>query len=545
MGRNTNKKSFDREDAQNRKFEERKDQRASETDRGSKTPRSKNNGSKGRGRSSRSQREPRGDRNKLPVSNPFEWYSRYPELLAATASVPYPNKPGMVVELATGSGDITLSGYYNIPGVMRIDWVPMLGYSETATDPISRIGTEMYDKVRNAFSGTLRADAPDYVMYIMALDSIYSYIENLKRIYGLVNSYTPDNYLVPYTVLNSLGVSQSLFNNLRTYKDRLYGGINDLIHQLDKFVCPAVFYVIDRHRWLNTRVYSDTESLQGQLFVFQQKTLYKFANVQTPQAVEAGGLVPVSLAYGSSVASMLTLGQSLIDALSSWDDVYTINGYLTRAFQDAPRFTMELMPYPYKTEIVYDETVLQQIENLRVIDTDSPTVSQNPMTNAVISKPIAAAGTGVLAQVSFNPMLNIHSNTPTIIDTVEATRLQATVMSDNSVSCGTEAVVGLTIYVDDAAKGVTRSYSIGQITAVPKDASVVNLQSEMYAMTLMSTWKRHPLLFQVHQSTTGDYVVRVMGNIWNIAVLRQTELKDIHRICLMSKLKHRRGKRNS
>lgn len=128
-----------------------------------------------------------------PINNPMSWYNRYPELVKSVASIPFPNKPGMKYKVLEPF-DFFPDGYSkDIPGVLSLEWVPFIGYATSSTDPINIAAYELYAKVRANFSGSLAADAPDIMIYVLALDGILSYIASLKRIYRVLNTYSMNN----------------------------------------------------------------------------------------------------------------------------------------------------------------------------------------------------------------------------------------------------------------------------------------------------------------------------------------------------------------
>lgn len=98
--------------------------------------------------------------------NAIEWYSRYPQLLLGAGQIPYPYRPGMTLPLGKFYNNNTdVVNNTTIPGLLRIDWIPSVGQSDSPTSPISIVGKEVYAKVREKFSGSLDADAPDFVIY--------------------------------------------------------------------------------------------------------------------------------------------------------------------------------------------------------------------------------------------------------------------------------------------------------------------------------------------------------------------------------------------
>lgn len=257
--------------------------------------------------------------------NDFSWYARNPELVRPAANLPFPYKPGMSVALAakyTASTKQVREFQSAIPGILCLNWMPTLGQSKVASDPASNAAKEIFARVRSAFSGTLKADPPDYVIYLCALDSIFSYIGSLKRIYRILTAYSPFNYNMPNLLLQALGIPNLVVEQLKSEKVLLLQNINYLVDMTKKLHCPAIFPMFNRHYWLNDNVYTDANTPKSQFYAFRQTHYFKFALINTPQGQPAGGLSLVAaptLTTSSPSQTLFDFGRSLIDALQSSD----------------------------------------------------------------------------------------------------------------------------------------------------------------------------------------------------------------------------------
>lgn len=538
---------------------------------------------KDRKKSSQSER-PANDRTPegadMPGANDISWYTRYPNLVVAAGNFPYPNRPGMSVELGTLKfGNSTVSQKVNIPGVMSLIWDPTIGHSELPTDPASILGKEMYSRVRKAYSGTLRADAPDYVMYVMALDSIFSYISWLKRLYRVLNVWSPDNYVLPDGVLYGMGLHDLDIQSLRANKTQLWQLINTLILESRKFSCPGSLDIINRHYWLNDNVYTDAQSINSQFYMFNQLHAYEFdptlpgANdLSTSNPV--GGLVvkplpwarrkPITGEDPEVVNPTLTpqilyeFGRGLLDALVSWDDAYTINGYLNRAYEGEPQFIVEELPLDAVFAPMFNPEVLTQIENSMTvpggIDTSWVDLSiyQNPLNNAIVCDPRSTVTTAqmngdYMFSSDMNPFLSVRSDTPGALENVIASRLKASVRS--AVPNTGEGASGYVFHYDFASEipiswivvgsgskrdgtvpmwDVVKSEGLVQVKTRTTDATNVGVPLQWL---LMSQFDWHPFGFN---ASTGNGTVYVYGDFHNVTAISREELNNLHRVCMFS-----------
>lgn len=515
--------------------------------------------------------------------NDISWYTKYPNLLQAAGSFPYPYRPGMSLNI----GQYTIPTVSNpiqrqfvIPGVMVLDWVPSVGYSKTATDPASIMAKEIYAKVRAAFSGSLDADGPDFVVYLGALDSIFTYLAWLKRLYRVMNAWTPENYVLPDVVLSAMGFTAANILSLRQHRTQLWQCINELILMSRKFTCPAVMDLFNRHYWMSDNVYTDSPDINSQFYLFNPTALYKYAALDMPDGNPGPGLqMTLMPQFNSSNASNISVelfyqfGRSLIDALVAWDDAYTINGYLQRAYAGVPTFIVEELPQDAVLLPQYTEEVLTQIENSRAIpfgrywdfsDLSGLNVTQDVPSNAVISDPtvtldmLQAVADSFQRCVTTSPTLSARSPSPTVADSVIASRLQCAVksytMSGNSatlkITAATEIPVAWHIYKTVRASNVWGTGGIPYPQVVnftyQTGAGSTTTAGEMIAMLEEALgvfeaeqFDWHPFSFVTRSSyynATPNAGCFVAGDTHNITSITVTDLENLHKICVYSEL---------
>lgn len=511
--------------------------------------------------------------------NDISWYSRFPELLVAAASLPFPYKPGMPDGLYVGTVDGQPQSL-RLPGVLALNWAPSVGKSQYASDPASLVAKQIYTQVRSVYSSELDADGPDFLIYLLCLDSIFSYIASLKRIYRLLSADNPFNYSVPETVLSALvnGPNAKVTRaNLRKERTKLYGAINELIYMLNRFRCPAVMDYFNRHYWMNDNIFGDSASASAQLYVFNQTAYYKWVlgdSADTP-AVKVGTavLTPAPVPAGTVgedvVGVLFNFGRELITALSDAGSSYTISGYLTRAYPDTPQFMVDILGADDKQDIIYSAEVLSQIENVRITGTAilsnpaATTVTQQVATNSVIapmtynvidpSSPAAKNG------VNINPFLNLHSENPSAAEVTIASRLHALTVYSSiggsatnyvvDIYAGSEYVTQMSLYYNvpnaitglDSVKGINidslRFFDAQQLTLTP-DASLENMKNVLSFMqqnALLEQFDWHPIVAIVTEDAQQTNTeVGFLADIANVSSFSVDVFKQINRICLYS-----------
>ena len=505
---------------------------------------------------------------KLSSLNDLSWYARYPDLLLAAGSLPFPYRPGRAGIMgnleykvkADASSTINKKPTYAIPGFMTLQWAPSAGRSESQTDPISIAAKEIYSKVRSKFSGSLDADAPDFIMYLLALDSIFAYIGSLKRIYRALSCYSPNNYALPTGLLTVLGFDAKEQQDLLEHKMEFFQYINQLVYMTRKFVCPAGFDIMNRHYWMNDNVYADAPTPNSQMYVFRQMYVYKYSQINTPDGVPAAGvkLVPITVAApsGNTALDLFTFGKDLIDVLAGWDDSYTISGYLMRAYEGYPQFVVDLLTYDEQLTPVYVEEVLTQIENsMPIIDgaygTILADVSQDPKTNLLLCNPrvqVAAAVATAASCEAYNipGRLTLRPEAPSAADVVIASRLCATMgtvgLSDTTytmeIYAGTEIPISWSVaWPYSSAQGIKwRDVAINSFNVVNQYANSTFTQINWQLVALLYTqqFDWHPVVwaFALQTDTVNELVA--MGDVHNFTFFQPETLNNIHRVCIYS-----------
>lgn len=504
--------------------------------------------------------------------NDVSWYSKNPNLLVAAASFPYPNRPGMQVRLGNYTNDsgTTYNADYSVPGAMALHWIPSLGISNAATDPASVLGKEMYARVRQVYSGSLDADAPDFVMYVMAIDSIYTYIAWLKRVYRILNAWSPDNYFMPDGLLSAMNFSAADIASLRQNKTEFWQLINELVLQTRKFTVPSSMDIFNRHYWMSDNVYTDAPSINSQFYLFTLDGVYKYAALNMPTGDPAAGLAMTKLPVVGDHATitpdvLYQFGLDLINALVAWDDAYTINGYLRRAFEGDGQFLVSELASTEILTPVYEPEVLAQIENSRcapgayaLSNYTGFNVTQNVTTNAVISNPtftvtVAADVDAIMVHQPWrmSPWLSIRSDSPTVADSVIASRLQVACTAQKnssayvvSVSCGTEVPLYWTVgrgtfngagVFTGYAFSVYHQVGIFELFATKGQSDIDTKLSAISRQVEVSAFDWHPLGYFVTMGSTGANPT-FNGDIHNMSVISTTNLQNLHKICMYSEM---------
>lgn len=396
--------------------------------------------------------------------NDFSWYNKYERLLEAAAKVPFVTRPGSFVGSGDGMGDAD-NACIPVPGIMSIEYQATVGSSFDNRSPASACARGIYDQIRDAYSGNLQTQPADIFMYMMHIDQFQAFIAWAKRLYGVLNFYTPYNRYAPFKLFQAMfpksirpSITEAKFYQWVADKNKLLSVINQLVAMCNKYVFPADFAIFSRHRWMNENVYMDDNTVLSQWYVFCPRGFWMVDGVTGANGTEMN-FIPFSERTGANVSTVEDLfqfGIRMYRALADWGDVLTINGYLKRAFEGRLFAPIEEMPVDYTVRPVYQLEVLLQIHNIHMLpEYNELKWTQDPLTHAILSSPDGVYDLST-------PILDLPIDDPSKESIVIASRLLPVVRSErgdrdniNRMYCGTEVVNRITMtvpyYSDDNA----------------------------------------------------------------------------------------------
>lgn len=431
--------------------------------------------------------------------NDPSWYISNEALLKAGASFPYGYPVGAPAYL---DNDIySHAGKLVISGVCVLDLLPTIGVSRNAASPVNVAARKLYSYIRHANSGAANYDAPDLMMYLMAMDSMYSWYWNGVRAYGTVNLYNKQNRYVPDALIHALGFDP---DDLRRNYAQLRYGLIALAMKINNLVVPNTMTIFDRHRWCFSHLWADGTAPKAQLYAFRPKGYYVFSK----DSRGAGMLKWHGKSYETEatldirpmkVSDYLDIMYEMVDpVITNYDEDFGImSGDIMKAYDASQLYTLPAIAEDYSVMPEYDETVLSQFQNAtltglpltgtmditQVVNLDSVNAGAliyNPQwpllttttgtAQADLKKYInsyAASVTGSEYDLRcMDRLVSLNKDDPSPSDTLEATRL--TVMLEPTAdetamqlsASGTEIAVLGTVYRYSYSKNGKRNTSI-------------------------------------------------------------------------------------
>lgn len=317
--------------------------------------------------------------------NDPNWYALNPQLLKDAASFPYAWPLGNRLDLGKHAPYINAG---SVPGIMVMNWVPTIGYSTDGTSPINVASINTYTKVRHDNSGHANYDHADYMMYLLAMDSIYAYHSWMRRVYGVMLTYSNTNRYYPRAVVKAMGVDfDSLQRSLADFRQY----INIYAVKASALAVPSNMSIMTKHYWMSEGLYYDSKQDKPQTYLFNPLGFYRFglSEGETPHGVL--NFIPMfgvegSVSSGATYIKKWTLddivkyGDALLAPVISDEDFGIMSGDTLKSFGPGGCYTLPFTEETYTVVPSYSEEVLDQIQNATFIglpETSTLTIDQD------------------------------------------------------------------------------------------------------------------------------------------------------------------------
>ena len=493
------------------------------------------------------------------TNNP-QWYGADTSLLRDSASLPFSYAVGMPIDLHNPALTQLPGGQkFSIPGFMALRLKPSVGFSNDAGDPINVAAFRMYTFVRHLNSGHVNYDAPDLMIYILAMSQVYSYINFLQRAYGLVYTYSQKNRYLPDALLKAMGIdAQDVRENLASFRY----GINVLINKAASLCVPSTMYILSRHSSVYQNIYIEGDSLKDQMYFYTPDSFWKFTlNIDSSGMLEDTKFYEKNKYY--KVSELLDYGTDMLARLIMSEDMNIMSGDIRKAYGDN---IIKLQPLQTDFPItpIFDHAVLQQIKNSVVIDytTVGFDVAQENGRGFLVHQPEArvartagdwyTGGTSYMLQgLLEDKLLSVASADPTPEEIIESSRnipsfsnfVRSDTMAQIYIHPCADVVVGCNIYYFVVVSDIPtlKSLSVGYMNT-PNAESTDSQALTFKTMSYLGHFKYHPMMHVVplrSGSTSGSFNytdANLCFDVDNYTILNSTTIERMNETALLSML---------
>lgn len=346
------------------------------------------------------------------LTNDPSFYNHSPELLRTNLS--FAMSAGSPIVLSS-TGDQPAKS--SIPmGIMEFDMIHGVGWSNDGSSALNIASTDVYSFVRHENSGARNYDAPDLLLYVLAMDEAYMLFENARRAYGSAFLFSAVNKFVPEAILTAEGWNaQDVINNLAQFHDYL----NIAVGKLNSLNVPNQFALIERHRRLYRGIYMDDATGKSQIYLMKPQIYRTFSET------DGAGSLKTSFMPTLTVSQWWTIFNNVIEAIRQSEDCGVISGDILKAYGTSNMITVEPVPLEYSISPVADITLLRQFKNA------------TPATNLITTNNAGnfniTQQTGINGFLKYNPQIWVNTTTPITGNSEQASLLEYDKIVDLSI----------------------------------------------------------------------------------------------------------------
>jgi len=303
--------------------------------------------------------------------NDIHWHNKYADLLETVAKLPFNRLGGMAVDLTNG----VASAKVIRTSVMRLLFTLSIGVCDKESDGFQAEIRKLYLAMKRKYRGLNTYETADLAYVILAITSFFLWLCKGERIYGVLNYYAIQNRDVPYTLVRALGIDYKDFNShLADFR----AGLNYLITRAQSLCLPNGISALERWFFLESNIFKDSEGARSAYYVFDIDEVFMFSGTYADTGSAAIGFDYTKNLTASDmmeVSEYLSIGEELIEALLTDDDVTLILGDVVSYFTNPSSGVIDVMgmnivPENYTVVPGYSEEVLEQVHNCSFIGED-------------------------------------------------------------------------------------------------------------------------------------------------------------------------------
>lgn len=495
----------------------------------------------------------------LSKANDPAWYNYDKQLLNDVAKISFDQPLGTPVPNNTtvNPTSATNKEYMNIPGIMGLPYYATIGTNDVSLAAAKAI----YSYVRHANSGSANYESGDLMLYLIAVDSVYSMIAWGARMYSfMVHSDNFNRYTWQAIFKAATGYNDSDdWEALAWQSDiaQFRAGLNRCISLANSLNVPNIMSMYDRHAWLNSNVFKDADIRRASLYIFAPEVVYSYEATR-------GYLNPLRFYGNSNIMAtpnlFITQLSNIISLLLADEDIGIMSGDILKAYGGDKLYRVQQIPEGFEIPFVYSQEVLNQIASATVAPggiylgsvgigqhNGFPTqgvISDSNVTGVYDITPNTAfqfgtdASAAVINAESTTALINLGWDDPTPDDVMVCTRLTASYSTVRMTSYGTEFIGEVVITSITTPQDMTPNsnpYPMSSFYGIyrPSRTSTDTLNYVKYSKF---DWAPYLTIFDTTGSTASVVNYGVLGDVSNFATVSQRVLNSMHYVAVMSEM---------
>lgn len=300
-------------------------------------------------------------------TNDPAWRMQNPALSSTVGSILFSAPQGEFYSFTTKIGNQdTLSNLESLPtsGVMIFETVPLWGEGNSATSPMSIVGQKIQWLANVKWYSAVGYTPSDIIMMIMAVDSVHIMLEEAIRAYALSAQYSTQNKYFGKALVDALGFDyDDILEHLAEFRYQ----INQAITKINQIHIPNVFYVIDSHRNMYSRIFKEAPTSTGkeQLYAFRSNCFWRYND-----STGVMQCYPWKFSKNGTLYTKVTVElwaqevSAMIDDILSSEFIAKMDADMLRIFPYSEIMHFDYIGEMLGLEFAYDPYILTQIFNM-------------------------------------------------------------------------------------------------------------------------------------------------------------------------------------
>ena len=416
-----------------------------------------------------------------------------------------------------------------IGGILTIGLAPSAGDTSSLSTGINMAALRNFTMLTSNNAKSTRYAPQDLTTLILALGSLVSQIEHIRRAFGLYLYYNQRNRLVPRALWEAMYIDPDDFvTNMANYRN----DFNELITSFNQISFPSNISYIFKCSMLYQGIYADSDSSMAQLYLFHPVLAWKFNEKYNDNGT---GLDTVDLSKLTKMSELLQTARDCVRELLESSTLSYVYADILRFCQSQklPLLNMDYLVDGYLIEPVVNEGILYQIQNSTITggpsknDVEGYThfndVSADASKNRIVYNP------NFQARTITTPIVNFPTPEADVNQRIEFTRYLS-VLDGNSSGPATEVILPDHYIVKVK---VVRSNINDEITSnvyVSTTTSGANIKNTRLMLAL-SQFKTYPMIYYRSQ-VTGEsvYSMHINSDLNYFTTLDKRYLKRLNDI---------------
>lgn len=303
------------------------------------------------------------DASSFPHTNDPRWRLQNPVLSSNVANILFSDPLGIKYDNQFGVTESVYKAKWSASGIMVLDTLPLWGEATSATSPVNVAGQKIKWLANVKWYSQNDYSSADVMAMVMAVDAIHIKIYEAMRIYALASKYSVENKYWGKNIIEALGWDyNSVTSNLADFRYC----INQAIAKINQLHIPNVFYCVDSHRNMYTRIFTESpiNSPKSQIYIFRSRAWWRWND-------STGVLYAVPADDDKEKMTPETFEQHInvmLDPVLSSEFIAKMDADLLRIFTYDQCFQLPMIGDVLDIEFAYDPLVLCQIYNAEFVN---------------------------------------------------------------------------------------------------------------------------------------------------------------------------------